>query len=403
MASELIVPVTRVKNLREHPNAALLCLADVLGYQMVLPLDERENGTIVRRFVKGARDIKGKRVPFDAQVGVEVEDIHFAFKYAENDLVVYFPADTLLPAEWADKFGVKAFLRGKNQDRVGRIALRGEPSFGLVVSLPEGVQWQEGDNVADYYSCKKYEPPIRATAGDAAAYDPNLDPFVQKYTDIQNGRILVDLFTDGEEVVVTEKVHGSNSKVGLVRGVDVFAGSMEIRRKRPTNKETGAPLSFDDPEMKRNVYWFPWSIPGVADLIDSFCKPNDTKVIILYGEVYGSPIQSLSYGLNGKLGFQAFDVSVDGKYLDWDEFEALCKQHGVPTVPVLYRGPFSLPKMKELSDGNSTLTGADHIREGVVTKPIHERTHPKVGRLALKYIGIKYSLSKHQDMDTKDV
>jgi hypothetical protein len=38
--------------------------------------------------------------------------------------------------------------------------------------------------------------------------------------------------------------------------------------------------------MKRNVYWFPWSIPGVADLINSFCKPNDTKVIILYGEVY---------------------------------------------------------------------------------------------------------------------
>jgi hypothetical protein len=75
----------------------------------------------------------------------------------------------------------------------------------------------------------------------------------------------------------------------------------------------------------------------------------------------------------------------------------------VPTVPVLYRGPFSLQKMKELADGNSTLTGADHIREGVVVKPVKERTHPKVGRLALKYIGIQYSLSKHQDMDTKDV
>jgi hypothetical protein len=221
MASELVVPVARVKNLREHPNAALLCLADVLGYQMVLPLEEKEGGSVVRKFVKGARDEKGKRVPFDGQVGVEVEEVYFTFKYAENDLVVYFPADTLLPAEWADKFGVKAFLRGKNQDRVGRISLRGEPSFGLVVSLPDGVQWQEGDNVADYYGCKKYEPPIRATAGDAAAYDPNLDPFVQKYTDIQNGRIFVDLFADGEEVVVTEKIHGCfrhDAKVMLANG-----------------------------------------------------------------------------------------------------------------------------------------------------------------------------------------
>ena len=403
MASELVVPVTRVKNLREHPNAALLCLADVLGYQMVLPLEEREGGSVVRRFVKGARDEKGKRVPFDAQVGVEVEDVRFTFKYAENDLVVYFPADTLLPAEWADKFGVKNFLRGKNQDRVGRIALRDEPSFGLVVSLPEGVQWKEDDNVADYYGCKKYEPPIRATAGDAAAYDSNLDPFVQKYTDIQNGRIFVTVFADGEEVVVTEKLHGTNCRVGIVRGVDVFGGSMEIRRKRPVSQETGAPLTFEDPEMKRNVYWFPWSIPGVASLISALCEKNDTKVIILYGEVYGSPVQSLFYGLNGKLGFQAFDLSIDGKYLNWDDFEALCKKHEVPTVPVLYRGPFSLAKMKEMADGNSTVAGAEHIREGIVVKPVVERTHPKVGRVALKYIGIIYDLSKHKDKDTKDV
>jgi RNA ligase (TIGR02306 family) len=403
MASELIVPVTRVKNLREHPNAALLCLADVLGYQMVLPLEEKEGGPVVRKFVKGSRDEKGKRVPFDNQVGAEAEDVHFTFKYTENDLVVYFPADTLLPAEWADKFGVKAFLRGKNQDRVGRIALRGEPSFGLVVSLPEGVQWQEGDNVADYYGCEKFIPPIRATAGDAAAYDANLDPFVLKYTDIQNGRLFVDLFADGEDVVVTEKIHGTNCRLGGVRDVGMFAGSMEIRRKRPTNKETGVSLSFDDPEMKRNVYWFPWSIPGVADLINSFCKPNDTKVVILYGEVYGSSVQSLAYGLNNKLGFLAFDLSIDGKYLDWDEFETLCEQYGVPTVPVLYRGPFGLAKMKELADGNSTLTGANHIREGVVVKPVRERTHPKVGRLALKYIGLQYDLSKHKEKDTKDV
>jgi RNA ligase (TIGR02306 family) len=402
MASSLMVPVVRIKNLRLHPNASLLCLADVLGYQMVIPLEENETGSIVRKFVKGMRDEKGKRVPFDGQAGVEIEEIHFKFKYTENDLAVYFPADTLLPAEWADKFGVKALLRGKNQDRVGRIQLRGEPSFGLVVSLPDGVAWNEGDNVADYFSCKKYEPPIRVAVGDAAAHDANLDPLIQKYTDIENGRLLLDIFIDGEEVVVTEKLHGANCRIGLVRDVDVFGSSMEVRRKRPIHKETGAPAAFDEPEMSQSVYWFPWSIPAVANLINSLCK-DGTKVITLYGEVYGSQVQSLAYGLKGKLGFRAFDLNVDGKYLDWDQFEALCKQYGVPMVPVLYRGPFSLAKMKELADGNSTIEGADHIREGCVVKPVHERTHPKIGRVVLKYIGIKYSLSKHQDMDTKDI
>jgi RNA ligase (TIGR02306 family) len=212
----------------------------------------------------------------------------------------------------------------------------------------------------------------------------------------------MNIFADGEEVVVTEKIHGTNCKIGNVCGVDIFAGSMEVRRKRPVNKESGAPASFNDPEMKQNIYWFPWSLPGVADLINSLCK-NNTKVITLYGEVYGSQIQSLAYGLKGELGFRAFDLNVDGKYLDWDEFESLCKQYGVLTVPVLYRGPFSMEKMKELAEGDSTLPNAVHLREGIVVKPIHERTHPKIGRVVLKYISIAYDLSRHKDKDTKDM
>jgi RNA ligase (TIGR02306 family) len=363
MASVILASVVKLENVRRHPNADVLDLADVLGYQVVVSIG----------------------------------------KYKTGDKVVYIPADSIVPTEWSEKWGVVKYLRGPQSDRVGRTRLRGEPSFGLVVDIPGGENWDIGFDCTSFFNITKYEPPIRATAGDAAAYDPNLDPFVQKYTDIQNGRIFVTVFTDGEEVVVTEKLHGTNCKVGIVRGVDVFGGSMEIRRKRPVNEETGAPLTFEDPEMKRNVYWFPWSIPGVASLICALCEKNNTKVIILYGEVYGSPVQSLFYGLNGKLGFQAFDLSVDGKYLNWDDFEALCKKYDVPTVPVLYRGPFSLAKMKELADGDSTVTGAGHIREGIVVKPVVERTHPKVGRVALKYIGIVYDLSRHKEKDTRDV
>jgi RNA ligase (TIGR02306 family) len=181
MASELVVPVVRVSNVRAHPNADKLDVCDVLGYQMCVP--------------------KGK--------------------YVGGEMSVYFPADTLLPAEWADKFGVRNYLKGKDKDRVGRVRLRGEPSFGLVVGIPEGQDWKEGDNVASFYGCGKYEPPVKVGCGDAAQYDEQIDPYFEKFTDVQNGRIFTDVLKDGEEVIFTEKIHGCfrhDAKVMLANG-----------------------------------------------------------------------------------------------------------------------------------------------------------------------------------------
>ena len=320
-------------------------------------------------------------------------------KYQNGDTVVYFPADTIIPDSWANEFGVKNFLKGKNNDRVGKIRLRGEPSFGLVTALPEGVTWQIGDNVAQHYDAKKYEPPIRATAGDAAPYEAKIDPFVARYTDIENGRIHVDVFTMGEEVVVTEKIHGTNCKLGYVQEY-FFASSMGLRRKPPLVDGELAPL--DHPIMLSNTYWFPWSISGVQELFDAL--KNDHQVAIIYGEVFGGSVQTLNYGIpKGKgLGFQAFDISLDGKYLAWDDFKALCDKYSVPTVPVLYKGGFNMEKIKKLADGDSVLESAKHIREGVVVRPVVERLDNKVGRAVLKYIGTEYELSKHKDRDTKD-
>jgi len=362
MASTLTVPVTSIRNVRPHPNADKLDLCDVLGFQMAIP--------------------KGR--------------------YKNDDAVVYIPADTLLTDEWAEKFGVKNFLRGKDKNRVGRIKLRGEPSFGLVVDIPEDQNWNDGDNVADYFGCTKYEPPIRATAGDAAAYDENINPFVYRYTDIENGKIYTDVFKDGEEVIATEKLHGTNGKLISIKGVGIAAGSMSILRKRPDGSD-GTPSNFDSKEMKENTYWHPWTIEGVRGLMDELTK--DYNVVTLYGEIFGGSIQSLNYGIPKGQGiaFRAFDISVNDKYLHWDDFEVLCKQYDVPMVPVLYRGPYSMEKMKEVADGNSTLEGADHIREGIVVKPQIERTDPKIGRAVLKYISTEYELSKHKERDTTDI
>jgi len=368
MASDLIVPVVEIHNVRPHANADSLELCDVLGYQACIP--------------KGV--------------------------YHDGDKMVYFPADTLIPAVWADKWNVRNYLKGKDKDRVGRVRLRGEPSFGLLMSLPgeTGTHYELGDNMADYYGCKKYEPPIRVSCGDAAVYDPEIDPLFEKFTDVQNGRMFPDVFKPGEEVIYTEKIHGTNCRVGLVLGTWV-AGSMEVRRKRPVMVIGEGPegqfvnAEWGDSVMKTNTYWFPYTLDGVRHLVDGFLNGRGT--VILYGEIYGGSIQSLNYGIQkGKgLGFRAFGLKVEGKFLDWDAFFTVCSQYGVETVPVLARGGFTMERAKELADGKSQL--ADHMREGVVVYPVNERTDPRIGRVVLKFVGTEYALSKHQDMDTKDV
>jgi intein/homing endonuclease len=238
MATKLIVPIVKIGKVKQHPNASMLSVAVVGGYQVVSGLVEDPKGEIVKTFAKGQVDEKGKRIPvssngtewfIESRDGVktpvkEVEEVRFSFQHKEGDMVVYFQADTILTDEWADKFNVKALLKTGN--RVGKIALRGEPSFGLIVAVPEEMKsiWKEGDNVAEYFSAVKYEPPVKTSCGDSAAYDSEIDPFFDKFTDIQNGRIFTDVFVPGEEVVASEKVHGclhSDTKVMMANGEEV--------------------------------------------------------------------------------------------------------------------------------------------------------------------------------------
>ena len=59
-------------------------------------------------------------------------------------------------------------------------------------------------------------------------------------------------------------------------------------------------------------------------------------------------------------------------------------------VGLRYRGPFDESKLRELAEGESLVPGAGHIREGIVIKPIIERTTPELGRVQLKMISNKY-------------
>lgn len=342
MATEIRATVFTVGEVKPHPNADRLELVEALGWQVVCGKGLRKTG----------------------------------------EKCVYIQPDSLVPDEWAEKWEVKQYLKGPDHNRVGQIRLRGEPSFGFIVEAADQ-NWPDGENVAEFYGITKYEPPVRTTCGDAEV----AHPLFRKYTDIENLRNFPNVFTVGEEVVATEKIHGTNCRVGMIDGVPM-AGSMELRRKMPETEEA----------KKSNTYWFPWTLDSVGLMLNVLGA--GFKQVILFGEVYGVQ-KGYNYDVTpGKVGFRAFDLMIDGKWLDHDVFMEKCAKYGVETAPVLYLGPFSLQAIKQVSDGPTTI-GDGNIREGVVVRPIKERHHPQVGRLVMKYVGDDYLLSKHPD--AKDV
>jgi len=403
MASDLIVPVVEVRNVREHPGASLLSICEVLGYQMVNGLVEDPEGPLVRFFINGERDERGRRVPappipVEGGDGVEQEIVRYSFRYKEGSKAVYFPADTVLTDELALRYEVDHLLQTGN--RVGRCRLRGEPSFGLLVEIPEGKDWELGQNVAEFFDVEKYVPPPRNDPGDIAEYDNEIDPHFRTYTDIQNGLLLYDKILEGEEVIATEKIHGANCRIGIVNG-KLVAGS------RTTRKVDPAPDCGESEEdiavFKDYLFWGPAALIGVRKFLHHWYEIKTVNTVIIYGEVYGQGVQSLHYGQNKTKGFRAFDIYVDGEFLDFHGFADACDLYGIERAPVLYQGPFDLAKIKAVSVGPSTLPGAKNIREGVVVRTAVERRDPALGRAVLKFISPEYDLSKHKKKDTTDL
>lgn len=337
--SSLIIPVAAIEKITPHNNADSLELAQILGWQMVVRKGEYEVG----------------------------------------NAVVYFPVDTVLPQELSDFYNVTKYL---SKGRIRCAKLRGEPSFGLAVK-PDNDAWEVGEDVAEHYMAlgvKKYQPPVRVTAGDAEQEHP----LFMKYTEIENMRNFPDIFQEGEMVALTEKLHGTNSRVGIIEG-ELMAGSHGLRRKRPL-----------DDKFETNLYWYPLSLLPVRSLLENLTENH--KQIVLFGEIYGNKIQSLDYGHKDTISYRAFDILIDGHYLNWPDFVLLCAQYNIDTVPVVASIPFNLDDIKKHSEGNTLLMEDNaHIREGVVVKPLQERRDPKTGRVILKYVSDQYLFGKQSD------
>lgn len=149
-----------------------------------------------------------------------------------------------------------------------------------------------------------------------------------------------------------------------------------------------------DPEGRESVYWHPLTLRPVLSLLTDLC--DEQHDVILFGELFGPGVQDMDYGVEpGTIGWRLFDISVDGRYLDWEDVFNLCVVYGVSTVPVLYTGRFSPDDVNLFTYGPTTVAYESDIkckfkgREGIVITPLKEQPCA-LGRLILKSVSADY-------------
>ncbi|MBT2442667.1 RNA ligase (ATP) [Streptomyces sp. ISL-36] len=300
--------------------------------------------------------------------------------YRSGDVALYIPEQAVLPAALVDELGLTGRLAGKASDRVKAVRLRGELSQGIVcrpkaladVDLVQAAT--EGTDFAEVLGITKWAPPIPPTMSGDVESAPDLLPWV----DIENLQRYPGIFEPGEQVVLTEKLHGSACLATY------FA---QDRRLQVSSKGFGAKgLALQ--EDPRNLYWravLGHDVPAVAARL---AERLGARRVGLFGEVYGAGVQDLGYGANARgeeLGYAVFDVSaeIDGEVRWLDPAEVL-EPGELPLVPRLYAGPYDLGTVLELASGRETVSGRElHLREGVVIRPARERYSPVVGGRAI--------------------
>lgn len=405
--SDFHCEVVRLQNVGRHPNADTLSIADANGQPVIFRTGD----------------------------------------YNEGDLAVYVPVDAIVPdkPEWA-------FLAGHRRIRAKR--LRGVFSMGMLSPVLPGMEL--GQDVREAMGIEKYEPELATQRGGGAGKggpitggESEPDPgFLPEYTDIEGWRRWKKVLEIGEEVVLCEKIHGSNARF-VYRDDRLWVGSRHQIKRNPNalnpdhrvieyvtrDAERGERQGKVGPMLEANAHeWIARLRENAgehfisAELRDAVATDYGTSTwwqvavslnleerlaaipnIAIYGEVYGQ-VQDLKYGLDTVelVLFDAMDTDTR-RYLDYDAFLAIAVQIDLPTAPELYRGPWS-EDLLALAEGETTLpsaagAGKKNVREGFVVRPIKERFHAGypndaghlrggLGRVVLKHVGEGYLTRK---------
>lgn len=308
-------------------------------------------------------------------------------------LVLCITTDAVIPTHLAEKWGVAQYLRKGN--RVRTVKLRGVYSECILISLIDiypnlGDHFnkagllKEGEDLMSDLGIFKYEEPENTHTGlgtgQPRTSKNRINQNFNKYYKFPNIKNVPNMFDEADDVVITRKIHGSNAGYGILKKTSLslwdrirrffgnkLVGYEYVYGSHNVQKLPGAQGFYktdvwatvaEDNKIKDHLW----------DIAREFIADNTMgKGIVIFGEIYGPGIQGAQYGYGeDKVEFKAFDIEVDGEYLDREGFEILCP---VDTVPVLYKGKWS----QEIQDKyvlNQYIDGTKVPHEGVVITSI---------------------------------
>ena len=361
--------ITRIKNLRQHPNADRLQMGECFGNTVIVSMD-----------------------------------------YTDNQLGIYFPSDGQLSVEFAE---ANNLLRKKddagnniggymdeNKRNVTAIKLRGEKSDGLFLPLKSLESFgdistlREGDRIDNFNGheiCCKYVPRRNHRHGGVSNGNRtrkkkvNVAPLFTEHADTEQLAYNLGAFKPGDEIEITLKMHGTSQRTAYL---PVFKGYKrtlwdKIRRKEGTpiydwgyvsgtrrtvleNYDGGyyGSNEFREQHSKffegklwkgEEVYYevVGFTHTGAPIMADADNKKlNDKEFVKQYGKT-----TTFSYGCEptGKRGFGITEEKVpqsdiyvyrmtmtneDGDVIEYtpDFMRYRCEQMGVKYVPVMWKG-----------------------------------------------------------------
>lgn len=326
----IVVPI----KLEPHPNADSLSIVRVNGYQLVARTSDW-------------KDVKfGVHIPPENYVDTNISEFSFLAKEGK-------PAKQLVKA----------------------CKLRGVVSQGVLI--PAQPNMNEGDDVTDYYKIehRDFEAEREYLTKKGQQRTVN-GPNIPKY-DIEAFAKFDKDFQDGEEVWISEKIHGENWRAVYDKNKDeVFVGSRCNWWQRNDNRQNNYWRGYL--QYQRDIDNLLRSLPGFT----------------LRGELYGK-VKGFNYGLpKDTLKIVFFDLMTpEWEYVSFDIFQKTMVSYNLPIAPTLFVGQLDKQNVINYANGPSILARRNnrdkdpHFREGCVIKPIQERKNESFNRVVGKIIG----------------
>lgn len=378
------VNVIRLGEIRKHPNADTLGLVDVGGYQIVVKLGEFLEGQLAiyvqpdsvlpdkpefewfwaPNAYEGGTPEKKRRVTvrkfrkeWSEGLLLKIEDYAYEYPHDQGG----FPIWPVEGEDVSECLGITHYSPPEPGE-----SERG-PSVKQSKTRPRSLKgwfWYILQHAAYYGSLTLYSP--WGNVGGSNETAPKNTPPIY---DVEAFKNFKNTFVDGEDVIVTEKIHGSNAR--FLYQANTFGGKMYAGSRKLWKSENSKCVWRE--AIKQNRW------------IEEWCREHPGYT--LYGEV--TPTQGgFNYGCeNGQVKFFVFDIlQPNGTWMDPRSVRAA----GLQYVPLFYSGPFDESLIKGFVDGQSTVDGAKHIREGIVIKTAVERITHGLGRAQLKIVSNKY-------------